>query len=165
MNDNIITEIVYGDQVLYTLTKSVRAYCETAYKNASNNSKLITLLANMLRYGAMSQVYVNYRTDALADVGWESRCTPYALPDGKPANTGHLYNEYDKNNAYVSGSAVIIDYVNYLSFMSNLLMQVIFSTSLRIGFNKYILVFIITQLHKPIHGFFTYLERIIILRV
>lgn len=113
MNDRITAEIVTGEKVLYSLTRSVRQYCDTIYGNAG--STLDTLLANMLRYGAMMQLYVGYRTAELANAGWESRCTSYVLPDSKPANTGHL-SEYNKNGAYISGSSVSVSNVNYINF-------------------------------------------------
>ena len=76
-----LTAVQIGDRVQATLymEKNGKLYCSTpdsyaisdyAYaqmKNGSSPATLKTLCADLLRYGAMAQIYKNYRTDSLCD--------------------------------------------------------------------------------------------------
>lgn len=64
----------YGDGTEICVEKlgmSVRKYCELALKFYESDTKLVTLLSDMLVYGARAQEYRSYKTDALVTEGFE----------------------------------------------------------------------------------------------
>lgn len=80
MGDTVSARVTaeYGDGETVTVTKdgmSIRRYCELAFKYYSGDAKLITLLSDMLTYGAAAQSYRNYKTDELVTNGF-SGLTP-----------------------------------------------------------------------------------------
>ena len=58
--------VMKGDKLIQgkTQTYSVQLYCEGALKNKTENSKLNTLLVDLLNYGTAAQEYAGYRTYA-----------------------------------------------------------------------------------------------------
>ncbi|MBE6530457.1 MAG: hypothetical protein E7680_07705 [Ruminococcaceae bacterium] len=118
MGDNIKAELILGDEVLDTVeTYSVRQNClNLLSKNPSD--ELRTLIADLLEYGAMSQVYTNYKTDALVNEGVTGQTEFVPLADN--IETG-LYVTYDldetSNEAYyLTAAGVYFDSVNQLYF-------------------------------------------------
>ena len=95
MTDDVTVKIFYADaegkatsqQVSYTCTESVAKYAKRTLQNevAKNNDELITVLVDMLNYGASCQTYFTYKDDAsqLANVGIESYQEEYAGNYGK----------------------------------------------------------------------------------
>lgn len=82
MGDTVKAELVLGDTVLVSKDGySVRAYCDKLLASTSNSlglsreafASLKTLIADMLEYGAMSQIYQDYKTDALVNEGIEGK--------------------------------------------------------------------------------------------
>jgi len=69
----VFVRAMYGDEILYsfdTFTFTIRAYCDMLYdlyKSSSTAGKMLTLIADMLEYGAAAQNYAGYRTSALAN--------------------------------------------------------------------------------------------------
>ncbi|MGM9650494.1 MAG: leucine-rich repeat domain-containing protein [Faecousia sp.] len=71
---------------------SVRQYCVNMLKHYPDNETLVTLLSDLLVYGEKSQLYMNYRTDALVTDGVESLqpSTFTALTQTKKALSGEV---------------------------------------------------------------------------
>lgn len=75
MADNILIEILDGEDVISSKNYSVKEYCKdlselTADQLGISEEKyaaLLELCANMLTYGAKAQTYAAYNTDSLAD--------------------------------------------------------------------------------------------------
>ena len=84
MGDSIKAELILNGEVLDTLENySVRSYCDMVYASSAgalgisqakyNASK--TLIADLLEYGAMSQLYKNYKTNSLVNEGITGQST------------------------------------------------------------------------------------------
>ena len=72
-------------------TMSVRGYYEQATEYCADNTKLLTLLSDLLVYGAAAQTYVG-DTDALVTEGLElTPSTPAATPESILAKTGSAF--------------------------------------------------------------------------
>lgn len=72
-------------------TMSVRGYYEQATEYCADNTKLLTLLSDLLVYGAAAQAYVG-DTDALVTEGLElTPSTPAATPESILAKTGSAF--------------------------------------------------------------------------
>ena len=118
MGDNIKAELILGDEVLDTIeTYSVLQNCQNLLaKNPSD--ELRTLIADLLEYGAMSQVYTNYKTDMLANEGITCQTVFTPLADDE---ANDLYVTYElsasTNDAYeLKAAGVYFDSVNRLYF-------------------------------------------------
>lgn len=85
---DIITATIYGqipgDETWYegrTVTYSVKQYCESVFTTyGTANQKLSTLCVDILNYGAATQVYTNYKTDALVNADLTDAQKAWASP-------------------------------------------------------------------------------------
>lgn len=118
MGDNIKAELILGDEVLDTIeTYSVLQNCQNLLaKNPSD--ELRTLIADLLEYGAMSQIYTNYKTDALVNEGITGQTVFTPLADDE---ANDLYVTYElstsTNGKYeLKAAGVYFDSVNRLYF-------------------------------------------------
>lgn len=83
MNDEIVITVEDGDAVLTQGTYSIRKYVE--YLLAGNyDAKTKQLIRYLLHYGAMAQTHFDYRTDVLANAGYEITSLQ-AVPNQYPA--------------------------------------------------------------------------------
>lgn len=122
MTDEIKAQLTYGEEVLDTHDSfTIRSYCDsllssdatTLGKSEEQYTAMKTLIADMLQYGAMSQTYRNYKTDALANNNITGQREFVALEDqwkAVPTNTG--------NNIKITAGGVWFANVNklYLKF-------------------------------------------------
>ena len=76
MTDEVKAQLICGEEILDTHNSfTIRSYCDsllasdaaTLGKSEEQYRAMKTLIADMLQYGAMSQTYRNYKTDALAN--------------------------------------------------------------------------------------------------
>ncbi len=68
MADNITVELFSSDDTLIKYGEcSVRGYAELVFTYASDDTKLVELMKQMLNYGAASQMLFDYNTDDLAN--------------------------------------------------------------------------------------------------
>lgn len=85
MNDGIeATLCATKDGVLYqgaSKTYSVATYCYNMLANHSDDEELRALLVDILNYGAATQVYTDYNTDALANAGLTDAQKAWASAD------------------------------------------------------------------------------------
>lgn len=118
MGDNIKAELILGEEVLDTVESySVRQNClNLLAQNPSD--ELRTLIADLLEYGAMSQVYTNYKTDELVNEGITGKTEFVPLADDE---ANDLYVTYELNESsneayYLTAAGVYFDSVNRLYF-------------------------------------------------
>ena len=112
MGDNITAELMKADEVVYTKDNySVRQNAINLMNEEGATDALKTLLVDMLNYGAKAQLYKNYKTDALANAGYEetaSDATPSEVDNVKEVSAS-------KNAAYnIKALGVRFDYDNKL---------------------------------------------------
>lgn len=77
MGDTILAELIFEDQVIDSLEYSIRSYCDKVFAmeytelgmTETKYNALCVLLADLLEYGAESQIYNGYKTDALVNEG------------------------------------------------------------------------------------------------
>ena len=110
MGDNICAKLyattAYGQTACVTKENySVREYCVNSmnkYQNVAGSDKLMTLLTDILVYGATAQQYTKYHTDALVTEGVDlSHATEFTtVTETKLARTG----EEDAEIKWVSAS-------------------------------------------------------------
>lgn len=90
MCDNICAELfMQKDAAVCTdaVTEySVRQYCENQLEKNPNNAELVTLLSDLLTYGAATQQYINYKTDTLATDGLSLTPSTFTAFAGKQAS-------------------------------------------------------------------------------
>lgn len=84
---------------------SVKDYCVIALEKLADNEKLVTLLSDLLVYGAAAQVYVN-DTDALVTEGLSLTPSTYVAPASKENVTGDAFT----STTLALGSAVTVKY-------------------------------------------------------
>ena len=122
MGDRIDAELVLGDEVLDVKANySVRAYCdELLAKNAdeleiseSKFAALKVLVADMLEYGAMAQIYNGYKTAELVNAGIGGKSEYSELED-----TDKAIDESGVDGLEITGVGMYFDYVNsfYVNF-------------------------------------------------
>ena len=84
MGDTIKAELILNGEVLDVIDDySVRAYCDMLYASTANELGLSakkfraakTMMADLLEYGAMSQLYRNYKTNSLVNEGITGKST------------------------------------------------------------------------------------------
>ncbi|MBR3836723.1 MAG: hypothetical protein IKJ74_01140 [Clostridia bacterium] len=84
MGDTICAELIFDDVVLDELNDySVRAYCDMLFASSAEELGISqekyaaakTMVADLLEYGAMSQLYRNYKTDSLVNEGITGQST------------------------------------------------------------------------------------------
>lgn len=105
MNDKI-TATVYGTRngILYcgeSVDFSVSQYAYGMLEKESENVKLRTLLVDLLNYGAAAQIYQNYRTNDLANVGLTNEQKKWAS-----SSELKLVNVTDKNYETVENAEI-----------------------------------------------------------
>lgn len=72
MGDNIKAELLLGENVIASVDEySVLQNAKNLLEDHANDEKLVTLIKSMLNYGAAAQKYVNYKANALVNVGYE----------------------------------------------------------------------------------------------
>lgn len=102
------------DDVTLTLAdRTVRDYCVKLYAQGADESTA-ALMANMLRFGAASQVYNNWYTDKPATGGEASALMAFALSAGKPTSAA----ENHPNGAYSIGVTLRLAYQTELVFVT-----------------------------------------------
>ena len=118
MGDNIKAELILDDEVLDTVeTYSVRQNClNLLAKNPSDELK--TLIADLLEYGAMSQVYTNYKTDELVNEGITGQTEFVPLADDEENKLYVTYSMDETTNEvyYLTAAGVYFDSINRLYF-------------------------------------------------
>lgn len=86
MNENICAVLhatVNSVEETDTLAQySVREYCENTLARYSQNENLVTLLSDLLTYGAAAQTYVGYKTDALVTSGLDLTPSTFTSAEG-----------------------------------------------------------------------------------
>ena len=91
--DEIVVTLTEGDETLDTASSTVVEYCEAVAEANSGNAKMMTLIADLLEYGAAAQTYVNHNTDKLANTSaWvaanKSEFTAPTATDKSATGTG-----------------------------------------------------------------------------
>lgn len=77
MGDNIRAELLFGDSIVAIVEEySVKQYAISSFALYADNAELCQLLTDLLYYGAASQNYVGYKTDALVTVDATGIGTP-----------------------------------------------------------------------------------------
>ncbi len=123
MNDRI-RSVLYGSkdgQLYYSATDdySVADYAYSQLKKSGGSAKLKTLCADLLRYGTWTQLYKEYRTDALADSGMTDTQRAY-LSDMETVAFGNTnLNLEDLDNAPIlwAGKSLNLDSKVELKFI------------------------------------------------
>lgn len=92
---NATVSVKYVDNT-YTATNngmSVKKYYQMAqnYEGTKNDTALMTLLSDLLVYGAAAQEYSNYKVDALVTEGLELTPSANAIPESVFASTGDAF--------------------------------------------------------------------------
>ncbi len=70
-------ELCVGEKFEY----SIKTYCYNTLKNYSDDSKLRTLIVDLLNYGAKSQEYMNYKTDSYVNADLSDEQKSWASSD------------------------------------------------------------------------------------
>ena len=81
MGDDFTVELFVDGKSVDTLTYSVKKYCDTVLADDSASAELKTLVKEMLNYGAMAQIYRNYKKDAPVNTGIEPTGSKYNAPE------------------------------------------------------------------------------------
>jgi len=112
MTDEIKFELIIDGKVVATKYEySVRKYADNVYKKDSTNAELITLLADMLVYGAEAQNKIGYKTTDLANnLAWvATKATQtYVAPT-------EITKEFGYNNS-IQSAGLNISHVNKIYF-------------------------------------------------
>lgn len=111
MTDENGEEIVLAEKDGY----SVQIYCNNLLKNNPDNTSLQTIIADLLEYGAASQLYTNYKTDALVNESVTGKSEFAELTETDLALTTHVAND-----VYFTTAGVRFDYVNKVYFKFNI---------------------------------------------
>lgn len=104
MGDNI-TATLYatcgGNEYSVSLTQySIRTYCTDLLQQYPEDQPLVTLLSDLLTYGAAAQLYTEYETDQLVTVGLALTPTEYSPISGKEVSfTGAAAEDTDWTGA------------------------------------------------------------------
>ena len=114
MGDNIKAELILENEVLDSIaTYSVRQNCLNLLEKEPSD-ELRTLIADLLEYGAMAQIYVSYKTDALVNKGITGKTVFTPIADD---NSVRYNMKATTNSSYKFISAgVYFDSVNRLYF-------------------------------------------------
>jgi hypothetical protein len=124
MGDNIKAELILGDEVLDTADNySITKYCLNQLAktpaqlgiSAAKKAELDTLIADMLEYGAMAQLYRGYKTNMLANEGVTGAREYVELPED---DVGYICEPSTHATVKFTGMGVKFDYVNsiYVKF-------------------------------------------------
>lgn len=118
MGDDTLFELVVDDKVVKNYTYSIKQYVISMFNNEeyNTNEKLMTLLSDMLVYGAAAQEYIDYRTDALVTAGMTDY-TQYnpSTYDSESANDAAI-REISAPNTSIAKAGLHISYINKVYF-------------------------------------------------
>ena len=133
---------------------SVRKYCENILKDSAyaNDTKLKTLLSDLLVYGAKAQIYMNYKTDALVTEGLTLIPSTFTAPT-KSDKT--LVGEAD---ASVSWKGVALRYENAMAI--NLSFVASADYTLKISINGRTVEYKVSDLAKEGDNYVVYFRGI-----
>ncbi len=95
------------DGVEYTDTVaeySVKQYCVNQLERYSDNAQLVTLLSDILTYGACAQAYMDYQTDELVSDGLDLTPSTFEAISGK---TVSFTGEQDENTCWIGAALVL----------------------------------------------------------
>lgn len=67
MAETYQVRLMLGSKEQDSLSYGIRTYCENMYAKYATNTLLVSLLANLLEYGASVQIFADYHTDDLAN--------------------------------------------------------------------------------------------------
>ena len=112
MGDNIAAELVCGDEVVDTKAEySVKANAEWLLESYKDNTALVTLVNDLLNYGAAAQEYRDYNTENLVT-------DKDTTTDVKPEKSDMTLTESTDETVNITAAGVYFDYNNkiYVKF-------------------------------------------------